>query len=368
MTGPACRGLGTRAAGRLLVAVTLAIIATVGAGRAASPAYAQAPGDPRAVARIKLVDGGEALKRGDYRDALTRFKEAYDLVPSPKIHYNFGLAYRGLGRPADAIEAFEKFLVEANDASPDLRANAERFRSELVQQVGTVVLTCDVEGAEISVDGRSHGVTPARAPLRLDPGPHQIVVEKTPAPPFTRKVELGAGQRETVAVALAKEPAPREPAVVPAIPLPPPPPLVAPPQAPPAPEEPPVRPHSWKWKAGWGLAAGGVAFLGFGFVERLSANSKFREFNGAMAEFGPCDADGRARQHGGARCAALLSDGNSAATKATLGFAAGGVLAAGGAALLVLTWNENAEPAPTKTALTCAPDFTRAGLHCAIAF
>jgi len=329
----------------------------------APPVRAQTAADPKAVARGKLIEGGDFLKRGDYREALARFKEAYDLVPSPKIHYNFGLAYRGLSRPAEAIEAFEKFLAEANDASPDLRANAERFRSELAQQVGTVVLTCDVEGAEISVDGRSYGATPRRAPLRLDPGPHQIVVEKAPAPPFTRKLDLGAGQRETVAVALASE-LPRQPAPLAAIPVTP----VPAPPPPPAPEEPPARPHSLRWKAGWGLAAGGVAFLGFGLVERLIANSKFDEFNGATAEFGACDAGAHVRESGGARCARLLSDGNSAATRATIGFVVGGALAAGGAALLALTWNENAEPASAKTALTCVPDLARAGLACALAF
>jgi hypothetical protein len=335
---------------------------------AASPsARAQAPGDPKAVARTKLVEGGDFLKRGDYREALARFKEAYDLVPSPKIHYNFGLAYRGLSRPAEAIDAFERFLAEASDASPDLRANAERFRSELGRQVGTVVLSCDVDGAEISVDGRSYGTTPARAPLRLDPGPHQIVVEKSPGPPFTRKVELGAGQRVTVAASLAREPSLPAPSVTSAAPVASPSPASSP-QVPVAPDAPAVPPRSWKWKAGWGVAAGGLALLGFGVAERLSANSKFREFNGTTGQFGPCDGDARVRDHGGGRCPQLLSDGNSAATKATIGFAIGGALLAGGAALLALTWNENAEPPPPMMGLACAPDLYGPGLACAIRF
>ena len=70
------------------------------------------------MARTKLLDGSDALKRGDFKDALARFKEAYELVPSPKIHYNFGLAYRGLGRPADAIDAFEKFLTRRDRRQP----------------------------------------------------------------------------------------------------------------------------------------------------------------------------------------------------------------------------------------------------------
>ena len=80
----------------------------------------------REAARAKLVEGVgvAALKRGDHQAALTRFEEAYALVPSPKIDYDFGLAYVGLGRTADALAAFERFLAEAPDAPPDTREKA----------------------------------------------------------------------------------------------------------------------------------------------------------------------------------------------------------------------------------------------------
>lgn len=357
MTSRACAVHAGFVVAVALVALVVLVMADI------RPAQAQLPGDPKAVARTKLVDGSDALKRGDFKDALARFKEAYELVPSPKIHYNFGLAYRGLGRPADAIDAFEKFLTEATDASPDLRANAERFRSELGQQVGTVALTCDVEGAEISVDGRSYGTTPARAPLRLDPGPHQIVVEKAPAAPFTQRLELTAGQRVSVSVTLAPEPT--ADGVV-AAPVPPP--VPGPPAAPPAP---PVRRHSWKWWAGWGGAAAGIGVLGFGIARRMAANSKFEEFNGATGSFGAaCDADARVRDHGGDPCPGLLSAGESAAAQANVGFVVGGLLAAGGAVLLALTWNETKEPgaAVAATAFTCAPELLRPGLTCGLRF
>ena len=85
----------------------------------------------REAARAKLVEGVAALKRGDHRAALARFEEAYALVPSPKIHYDFGLAYVGLGRSADALAAFERFLAEATDAPPDKRDKAASMIASL---------------------------------------------------------------------------------------------------------------------------------------------------------------------------------------------------------------------------------------------
>src|SRR5204863_8565217 len=89
----------------------------------------------RDAARRKLVAGVEAMKRGDYQAALARFEEAYALVPSPKIHYDFGLAYVGLGRPADAVTEFERFLAEAPDAPQDKREKAASLLATLRPRV-----------------------------------------------------------------------------------------------------------------------------------------------------------------------------------------------------------------------------------------
>lgn len=332
--------------------------------------------DARATARAKLVEGGELLKQGEYAPALSRFQEAYDLVKSPKIQYNFGLAYMGLGRKADAVEAFEKFLAEATDANPDLRANAERHRSTLMQQVGTLVVECDADGAEISVDGRSRGVTPLGMPIRLDPGPHQLVVEKAGAPPFAERVTAVGGRRATVQahLAIAAPPAAKaEPA-----PLPPPP-VMAPapspvPQAEPelSPAERSARAHALERKLAWGTGALAVVGLGLGVVERLVANGKFQDFNSKMTTYGQCDADDRVRAHGGAGCDDLLSAGRSAQSRSTVGLIAGGALGVASGLLFYLSRPEGAGAPPSATSaasFSCVPELAaRAELVCAARF
>src|SRR5436190_20095049 len=124
-----------------------------------------APRDPKAVARAKLVEGAKLLSEGEYEDALLRFQEAYASVPSPKIFYNYGLAYRGLGRNAEAITALDRFLAEASDAAADKRADAERRRAELLRKVAILQLTAEMEGADIVIDGTSYGQTPRTTPI-----------------------------------------------------------------------------------------------------------------------------------------------------------------------------------------------------------
>jgi len=341
-----------------------ASVGTLAVGERAGLAAPEATEEQKATARTKLVEGGEMLKQGDYKDALVRFQEAYDLVPSPKIQYNFGLAYMGLGRSTAAMEAFDKFLSEAPDASPDLRANAERYRSTLSTQTASVSVVCDVDGAEISADGRSYGTTPRALPLRLDPGPHQLVVEKAGVPPFTAKLSLTAGQRQTVEVKLADlMPKPEQPKQEPQPVVP------VQPVTPPPPEE---HPMPGKMKAAIGVGAGAVALLAFGVFERLQANSKYSDFNNATpAPYGKCDADDRVKDHGGDNCSDLLSSGRSAATLATVGLIGGGVLAAGAVTLFVLARKDAAaEKSGGETvASACAPTlFGQTGIACDFRF
>jgi tetratricopeptide (TPR) repeat protein len=147
-------------------AVALAVLALVtvdlGAARVARAQPAAASDATRAAARRKLVEGVDALKRGDYQAALARFEEAYALVPSPKIHYDFGLAYVGLERPAEALAAFERFLAEAPDAPPDKRENAASLVSTLRARVAEVSGRNDREAAGATA--------PAAGPPATAPG------------------------------------------------------------------------------------------------------------------------------------------------------------------------------------------------------
>jgi hypothetical protein len=160
----------SEAARRPVVALAVLAVVTVGAGEArAAPAHPQAAAASdatRAAARRKLVDGVEAMKRGDYQAALARFEEAYALVPSPKIHYDFGLAYVGLDRPAEALAAFERFLAEAPDAPADKRDKAASLVSTLRARVAETSGRDERSGT--GTTGEPVGAPAAAAGIRPD--------------------------------------------------------------------------------------------------------------------------------------------------------------------------------------------------------
>ena len=77
-------------------------------------------------AQVLLTEGSALYERGEFAEALEKFKEAYATFDSPKLLFNIGQANRDLGRPAEAVDAFEHFLVAARDAAPETIADAKK--------------------------------------------------------------------------------------------------------------------------------------------------------------------------------------------------------------------------------------------------
>jgi hypothetical protein len=187
---------------------TAVLVLLVAAALRVSPARADAPVPPdgatRRAARAKLVQGVRLLRREDYQGALAKFEEAYALVPSPKIHYDLGLAQLGLSHDPDALEAFESFLSDAPGAPADKRHKAEEYRAALRDRIGSVEIASDVDGAEVSIDGRSRGTTPLTRPILLAPGTHEIAARASngAGAPHIERIEIAPRQNLRVTLRL----------------------------------------------------------------------------------------------------------------------------------------------------------------------
>jgi len=180
-----------RAVAAVMLAIVTVEIGAMPAARAQAVAAAEAV---RASARRKLVEGVDAMKRGDYPTALARFEEAYALVPSPKIHYDFGLAYVGLERPAEALSAFERFLAEAPDAPPDKREKAASLVSALRARVAETARRDEHEASQVAAQPAG----PSAAASGVPPG--------AVSPPLaTAKSAESRGDEPTTAVTTTAE-------------------------------------------------------------------------------------------------------------------------------------------------------------------
>jgi len=187
----------SRATARVLLLAALS--ATPGPAAAADTAAA------KGAAQDKLVEGVGLLKDRRYSEALDRFKQAYGLVPSPLINYDFGLAYLGMGDDARALESFEAFLDAGRAAPADKRRKAEGYRNELRGRVAVVELGADVDAAELAVDQQSLGRVSFPRRLYLAPGSHEMVARAGPGgPTYAASVTCGAGQTAGIEIRLRR--------------------------------------------------------------------------------------------------------------------------------------------------------------------
>ena len=118
-------------------------------------------------------------------------------------------------------------------------------------------------------------------------------------------------------------------------------------------------PRRWVKRAGFVTGALAVVALGFGTVEWVIKEQRFRDFNSRH-----CDK--ALPSFGGDGCTPLYNEGTSAKTLGYVGFAAAGVLGAASTVLFVVSSHPSA--APDERSVACAPSLTMPGAACRLTF
>jgi len=186
-----------------------------------APAASHA-GSAREAAQALIREGNAFLDQQACAEALQRFRRALAFYPEGyRIHVNLGSAYECTGNLPAAVTQFELFLLRAEPRRDqrmigELRARFDRARV----RVGSVRLTCPVEGATVVVDDVVVGRTPLLHGIYVKPGRYLLRVAAPGRPAWERTVVLPAGSLKEVRVNLEETP----PALVAPVPEQPPPP------------------------------------------------------------------------------------------------------------------------------------------------
>ncbi len=188
---------------RVSLSVALAALLAV----ATKPGIAEAQtAKEKSRASALLKEGAALLGDKEYEEALTKFEAAYDVVPSPKILFNVGLANEGLARPVRALRAFNDYLAGATSDTVQRRKEATEHIVVLKTKVALVMIQADVDGAQVSVDGEDSGTTPLPNALAVEPGNHQIVVQASTGKPWTKAIKALAGSTMRLEAAVKDAP------------------------------------------------------------------------------------------------------------------------------------------------------------------
>jgi tetratricopeptide (TPR) repeat protein len=150
-----------------------------------------------------MTDGNALARAGDFGIALVKFRTAYELYPSPKLLLNMGTSLRHMGRYAEAIDTYERYLAD-RDHDPERYSEVQGVLDELDRMVGSVEVETEEDGVRVSLDGGLLRDFERRRKVRIDPGPHTLVAEKDGREPTVKHFTVTARGTKRVLLLLAK--------------------------------------------------------------------------------------------------------------------------------------------------------------------
>jgi hypothetical protein len=329
---------------RLLATVPIALTCSV---LGMPVAMAQSDAD-RAQARDLGQQGYAAMDAKDYAKAADLFKRADALFHAPTIMVGLARAEAHLGKYVEASEHYRKVVLEgappgapqpirdAIDAAKKELGDAESHRAKA---------TISVKGPDqpsVTLDGAPMSQAALGVERLVNPGPHAVHVTATGWKDADQSFTVADGGTAQVAVQMeagpAAAPAPAAPGAdqtpAPATPA-------AGGDQTPAPDTTASSSGSSLKTLGWiGIGVGGAGIVLGAVTGGLAAGKKSTASNSPCAN-GPCAQSD---------LTTYQSDRSSyytMGTISTIGFIAGGVLAAGGAALLLFGPHGESQPAAT---------------------
>ena len=155
----------------------------------------------------ELYEEGLKLSSQQHWDkAYASFLAAWKIKRQYQLAGNLGTAEYMLGRFRDAAEHIDYFLREAPEGTtPDARARLadDRKRGQGMlddarKKIGSVTVTVNREGADVSADGRALGKSPLAGVVFVDPGTHEWTATLEGYAPAKETIALGAGASRTI--------------------------------------------------------------------------------------------------------------------------------------------------------------------------
>ncbi len=300
----------------------------------AFPRVAHAQSDRSAA--VALFDEGVRLETAqDYAHACPKFAESNRIDPQLGALLHLADCYEKAGQTASAWGAFRDAAEIAerrgDERGRGAREHAAALEAKLSRLLVSVAPEAEVPGIEVTRDGSPLSAATLGERVPVDPGEH-VVQAKAPGKLTWQTTVIVNAPGDAVSVVV--------PALLDAAAPPPPP--VGPTNAPAAiasPPDQPARSGSTQRLAGWVGVGAGALGIGVGVVFELVRSAKVSDRDAICPSSVNCTVNDQTRID------ALTSDARSANTIGSIGLIGGGVLAAGGLALLLTAPHDHAQVA-----------------------
>jgi hypothetical protein len=175
----------------------------LGVAVASSPRPASAQSSAPA-ASAELAAGDAAARTKAWDAALTHYQAALQAAPTPRASLGAADALYRLGRLGEAYEAYADVQrTYPKLAAADAAGVAARLK-ELAGKTGWISVRLAEAGAHVDLDGKTLGVSPVPALVRVAVGTHAVHVVKDGYTPVDAQTEVKADATAVVDVTLVR--------------------------------------------------------------------------------------------------------------------------------------------------------------------
>ncbi|WP_437648195.1 PEGA domain-containing protein [Sorangium sp. So ce362] len=176
----------------------------IAAAQPAAPQEASSSADAAKRADALVQKAGRLYSDGKYQEAEAELQSAWELNPTFDVAYNLGNTKYQLKKHKEAAQYLSFALRHwpLLKVVAKLKPTAEKRLAESRAQVGALVVTAGVAGAEVTVDGKAVGKAPLEGEVFVEPGEHRVEVRLEGYGPASKTVKVAKGGTAVAALAL----------------------------------------------------------------------------------------------------------------------------------------------------------------------
>jgi hypothetical protein len=189
----------------LAVVVLVGVVSTSVHAEPDKP-WAQGVSEQEQAAALAIYKAGNAeFEESRYAQALAKYREAIQHWDHPAVRFNMAVSLVNLDQPLEAYESLTAAL-RFGDAplGAEAYAQALTYKKLLDGQLTHLRVTCDLDGATVTLDGQPLFAGKGEATKLLRPGSHQVVASKPGYLTETAPLVLVPGKEQIHAVKLQK--------------------------------------------------------------------------------------------------------------------------------------------------------------------
>lgn len=257
----------------------------------------------REAANDLFLEGNRLFNIPVYTRAAERYLAALAMWKHPAFYFNLAITQLNLGQNIEARDSLEQALQHGEEPlGPEQFKEARRQLHDVERQLGRIQISCQAQGAEVTLDGTALFTGPGSREFWVKASSHEVTAKKPGYLSESRRVNVSPGKLAILDLPLRRI----------------------------------YEERPWPtWKP-WAVVSAGAAIAAAGGVFHAYSAKKFRDYDEKFLAL-PCansgGCTGNAIRPG---LKAELTRANLEQQIAVAGYVAGGTLIAAGAVLLYL--------------------------------